>query len=94
LLEQLKLASRGVSGGDRTSNHAVATGQARGRNPALMPQVRIPVVEAQGWIMSADGKIALTANAPNVVSQTSWYKPLLAVSELQKLYRSKADSSC
>ncbi|MEP0811750.1 S-layer family protein [Coleofasciculus sp. FACHB-SPT9] len=34
-----------------------------------------PIVEAQGWIMGANDKVVLTANAPTVTPHRSWQRP-------------------
>ncbi|NJO66439.1 MAG: S-layer family protein [Leptolyngbyaceae cyanobacterium RM1_405_57] len=61
--------------GDRTSSREAVT-QTQDRNSNLTPQFHTPVVEAQGWMMSANGEVVLTANAPNVASHPSWYSPV------------------
>jgi large exoprotein involved in heme utilization and adhesion len=34
----------------------------------------IPIVEAQGWAIAANGEVILTANAPTVTPHSSWQK--------------------
>ena len=34
-----------------------------------------PIVEAQGWVRSANGKIVLTAQAPDVTPHNPWLTP-------------------
>nr|WP_242037596.1 filamentous hemagglutinin N-terminal domain-containing protein [Coleofasciculus sp. FACHB-SPT9] len=36
---------------------------------------RVPLVEAQGWVMGANSKVVLTANAPTVTPHRSWQRP-------------------
>ncbi|MBD1890609.1 filamentous hemagglutinin N-terminal domain-containing protein [Coleofasciculus sp. FACHB-SPT9] len=35
----------------------------------------VPLVEAQGWVRGANGKVVLTANAPTVTPHRSWQRP-------------------
>ncbi|MBD2002764.1 S-layer family protein [Trichocoleus sp. FACHB-40] len=35
----------------------------------------VPLVEAQGWVRGANGKVLLTANAPTVTPHRSWQRP-------------------
>ena len=34
-----------------------------------------PIVEAQGWVMSANGDVVLTAQAPTVTPHSPWLTP-------------------
>ncbi|MDX2099250.1 MAG: filamentous hemagglutinin N-terminal domain-containing protein [Leptolyngbyaceae cyanobacterium bins.59] len=36
------------------------------------PQPEAPIVQAQGWVVNAQGKVVLVAQAPNVALQGSW----------------------
>lgn len=35
----------------------------------------VPIVEAQGWVIGANGKVILTASAPNVTPHNPWLTP-------------------
>jgi large exoprotein involved in heme utilization and adhesion len=45
----------------------------RSANPASTKSAR---VEATGWVLGADGKVILTASAPNVTSLNRWGQPV------------------
>jgi len=64
----------GFDGGDRNNSEDVAE-QAHDRNLNLSLQSRSSIVEAQGWVMNANGEVSLTATAPIITSQNSWQDP-------------------
>lgn len=46
-------------------------------NPAsIKPVTASPLVEATGWVFGSDGKVILTASAPNVTSPPRWGQPV------------------
>ncbi|MBD1868000.1 S-layer family protein [Cyanobacteria bacterium FACHB-471] len=57
--------------GDRSSNSEEST-QEQNRNQ-IMLQTHAPVVEAQGWMLDANGEVVLTATAPLTTAQNPWY---------------------
>jgi filamentous hemagglutinin family protein len=56
--------------GDRSGNSEEGI-QDQDRNQTML-QTSAPVVEAQGWMLDADGEVVLTAMAPTVTPQNSW----------------------
>lgn len=47
---------------------------------SVLPRNQIPsqstsLVEAQGWVIDLQGKVILTASAPNITPSTPWMKP-------------------
>lgn len=61
--------------GDRTSSRETVA-EVRNSNSNLTAQPHPSVIEAQGWIMDANGEVVLTANVPNMTSHASWYNPV------------------
>jgi filamentous hemagglutinin family protein len=43
---------------------------------AKPPRTKSALVEATGWVFGADGKVILTASAPNVTSPNRWEQPV------------------
>jgi large exoprotein involved in heme utilization and adhesion len=43
---------------------------------ANLPSTKSALVEATGWVIEPDGKVILTASAPNVTSSNRWRQPV------------------
>ena len=58
-------------------NQSRATAQPVSTQSALMsqPPSNAPIVEAQGWVVEANGQLALIAQAPQAAGQNVWYIP-------------------
>ncbi|HEY9603028.1 MAG TPA: S-layer family protein [Allocoleopsis sp.] len=57
------------------SRQSHALGQ-RTLAPSANPRTKSAVVEATGWVIEPDGKVILTATAPNVTSAQRWGQPV------------------
>ncbi|MBD2059439.1 S-layer family protein [Oculatella sp. FACHB-28] len=72
---QVDLVTRAVeevnsAEGDRSNNSEENTEQDRNQ---IMLQTHAPVVEAQGWMLDANGEVVLTAAVPLTTSQNPWH---------------------
>jgi large exoprotein involved in heme utilization and adhesion len=47
-----------------------------GKPANTKPVTASPLVEATGWVIEPDGKVILTASAPNVTSPNRWGQPV------------------
>jgi filamentous hemagglutinin family protein len=46
---------------------------------ANLPSTKSALVEATGWMIEPDGKVILTASAPNVTSSNRWRQPVIGM---------------
>ena len=66
LRSDLALADLGSAGQDATATTVTATKQ-------IIPEPT-PIVEAQGWVISPQGQVVLTASAPDVTPEVPWLR--------------------
>jgi filamentous hemagglutinin family protein len=66
LRSDLALADLGSAGQDATDRTITATKQ-------IIPEPT-PIVEAQGWVISPQGQVVLTASAPDVTPEVPWLR--------------------